>query len=525
MRKVFILALIMSSFFAAQAGYAIRGIYTPGDYNNLRNYTLAFKDGAPIAAASMFSPSAFGTGKNTIVIIQENSPNAYLFPITPVPIPFLNDVEVRDFHYDQSNNRYVLCGSRRSDFGIYAFVATIDAGFSTMQFVEYPGADMFYSVCVPIAPAPTLSNYYLCGTRGVYGVIASVNRTTLLPNNSCITNTNWEYHKIIAKGTTAASFRLVASGRNPGCTHIGLTTLDALLAPMNSYMWEQRTEQRSHCVVSDDVSVNDAVILASSYGNTVTLNPVLYLAIPLTVPAVRFGLPGRYFVQDVGTIQATPNSFRISVAGLKADPTPTPTPIMSFIAWHGYVDASFVFPMRNNDYHSIFYHTSYEHYKIRYQGGSDYTGGSFQDIGRMGALFGTPRTTAPDCDNHYQSEDPISNNIYWSPLNLSPYNTLFDPHEPYPSTEEEMDATYCLPFKGGEPALKSMPSEDESEIIAFPDRIVLSDIPANTNYQIYNVIGQLIQTGVTTPDISTASLGKGVYILRLENGKAFKFVK
>ena len=47
----------------------------------------------------------------------------------------------------------------------------------------------------------------------------------------------------------------------------------------------------------------------------------------------------------------------------------------------------------------------------------------------------------------------------------------------------------------------------------------------NTNYQIYSVIGQLIQTGTTAPDISTAQLGKGVYILRLENGKTFKFVK
>ena len=71
-----------------------------------------------------------------------------------------------------------------------------------------------------------------------------------------------------------------------------------------------------------------------------------------------------------------------------------------------------------------------------------------------------------------------------------------------------------------------MPSpEDESDIIVFQDRIFLKDVPSNTNYQIYSVIGQLIQTGTTTPDISTAQFGKGVYILRLENGKTFKFVK
>jgi len=51
------------------------------------------------------------------------------------------------------------------------------------------------------------------------------------------------------------------------------------------------------------------------------------------------------------------------------------------------------------------------------------------------------------------------------------------------------------------------------------------EIPTNTNYQIYSVTGQLIQAGATTPDISTAQLSKGIYILRLENGKAFKFVK
>ena len=54
---------------------------------------------------------------------------------------------------------------------------------------------------------------------------------------------------------------------------------------------------------------------------------------------------------------------------------------------------------------------------------------------------------------------------------------------------------------------------------------VIKDIPQNTHYQIYTITGQLIQAGATNPDISTAQLSKGIYILRLENGKAFKFVK
>jgi len=54
--------------------------------------------------------------------------------------------------------------------------------------------------------------------------------------------------------------------------------------------------------------------------------------------------------------------------------------------------------------------------------------------------------------------------------------------------------------------------------------LILSNL-ASTNYQIYNVFGQLMQYGTTTSGISTAQLPQGVYILRLENGKSFKFVK
>ena len=75
MRKVFVLALMMSIIVSAQAGYVIRGIQVPNFlYDDLQNYTLTFTpDGVPVAAASMHS-SFFGsgTGKNIIVIIRED---------------------------------------------------------------------------------------------------------------------------------------------------------------------------------------------------------------------------------------------------------------------------------------------------------------------------------------------------------------------------------------------------------------------------------------------------------------------
>jgi hypothetical protein len=89
-----------------------------------------------------------------------------------------------------------------------------------------------------------------------------------------------------------------------------------------------------------------------------------------------------------------------------------------------------------------------------------------------------------------------------------------------------MDYSECPPFKGGgNSEFAMLPPEKETEIIAFYNRIIVKEIPINTLYQIYSLTGQLIQTGTTNPDISTAQLSKGIYILRLENGKAFKFVK
>ncbi|MDR2970712.1 MAG: T9SS type A sorting domain-containing protein [Bacteroidales bacterium] len=528
MKKIFVLTLILSIFCTAQAGYMIRGVSIPNNlFDDLKNYTLTFNDDEPIAAASTHSIYALGIGKNTIVIVQANSSSVHIFPIVSSVPDAPNDVEVRDFHYDRSNESYVLCGSRRSALGTHAFVAVIDGVFNTMLFHEYPNADMFYSVCIPNpdASTPILPyNYYLCGTTGGYGVIASVDRLTLLPTNFHVTTTKWEYHKIIQKRGTTENLRFIASGRHPDRTHIGFTTLNAPFTITGNYMWEQITDPFSHCVVSDEPLTSNAIVLASSYHNTVTLNPVTYpISFGTPVRAYHFNYPNTamYFVQDIGIIRLTAANSRISVAGFKVN---LDASVLHAVAWHGYVPVLPNFPMSNNDYYYVPDNDFYEHYKIRYnQSGKEYTGGSFRSADEMGALFGTPLTTSYECDDRYYSDDPEMGHIPWDPFYLSSANTPFIPSSSF-SFSGDMEAIDCS-FEGKEPTPKLASAEDESEIITFHDRITVKDIPVNTNYQIYNVVGQLIQTGSATPDISTASLNKGIYILRLETGKTFKFVK
>jgi len=531
MKKVFILVLILSIFFTAQAGYVIKGInvvYRPDD---LKNYTLTVDSDGPISAAAMYSPSGGGTGRNSIVIIPEDPTLvATCFPIT---ISGGGDerfnLDVKDFHYLSNRQIYVLCGSRETYYNTNAFVAVIDNGFSTMEYYEYDGLDIFYSIWAENSAFSTM-DYFVCGRYGRDGVIASISPSNFDITNILITNViqTWEYHKIIFKANTMGNNRFVVSGRNIAHAWIGFTVLDPSFTSIRSYMWEQRTDPLSLCVVSSDILANDAIILASSYRNIVTLNPVTYpLMIGIQVPAYRFSFSGdyNYSVQDIGTIQSISGVPRISVAGFKRQTLAAPA---YSVAWHGYVTGlSTTTVMRNTDYFGI--QRDFEHYKIRYQGGNEYTGGYFQSYfqspNEMGALFGTPLTIAPDCDRRYLSDAPIFDNIPWSPLPLSPHNKSDVYHDICVPNEEEMETTYCLPFKEGDFDLKTMPAETETEITAFPDRITIKDAPANTNYQIYNTIGQLIQTGATNPDISTANLNKGVYILRLENGKTVKFVR
>jgi len=532
MKKLFVFALIMSMLFVtARAGYVFRGMNVSAADQNLKNYTLTVDNNGPVSAASTFTSSGEGHGRNSIVII----PADQIFPDAYFPISFSGanedfDIEVRDFHYISGNNSmYVLCGSRETATDSRAFVAVIDGNLTTMHYNEYPEADVFYSIWAErLVAIPPAIGYYVCGKSGNHGVIASVDPLNLLFTNFYITNHEWEYHKIILKGyQMGANFGFIASGRNPNCTHIGFTVFSPPFNAVRSYMWEQRTNPLSHCVVSDNIGVNNAIILASSYQDRITLNPVTYpMPVSGQVLAYRFGVPvswgqlGWFHIQDINTIRLNAATLRISVAGSFESGT------NNNMAWHGYtIGLSATSTLRNNFYGAGPYGLC-EHYKIRYdQQGYEFTGGYYQNSMQMCALFGTPLTPAPNCDYLATSSLPGIYGMTWSPFNLSsqtPLDRNFDSFVP-----KLPNLTYddCPPFKGGEPALKSMPIEDESEIIALPDRITLSDIPANTNYQIYNTIGQLIQTGVTTPDISTVNLNKGVYILRLENGKSFKFVK
>ena len=148
MKKIlFVLVLILSIFCTAQAGYLIRSIITgivePAD---LQNYTLTFdRNGDPVSAASMFDS---GTG-HSIVIVQANHTRAYVFPV------FIDNeylpIKVRDFHYLQSD-RYILCGSRGTGASARAFVAVMAVDFSSMQFIEYQEANIFYSVWADFNP-------------------------------------------------------------------------------------------------------------------------------------------------------------------------------------------------------------------------------------------------------------------------------------------------------------------------------------------------------------------------------------
>ena len=510
MKKLLFSILIVSIFFTAQAGYMIRGIYTVPPVD-LKNYTLTFNEnGEPVAAASVIDHA----GIHSIVIVNANSNAARIFhadAIDGVNLP----VEVRDFHCSKTDEQYVLCGYRGTAANRHAFVATVDMVLSVMLFMEYPEADVFYSIWADDIP-PTATHhldYYVCGKEGYNGVIASVDRTTLRLTHT-YKAVNWEYHKIILKENILS---FVASGRNPDCTQIGFTEFYPRFNSINSSRWPQATEPTSLCVVSDDALGANRVILASSNLNIVTLNPVT-LPASFSVPAYHFALNTslyRYCVQDIETIVENFNTH-ISVAGYMIRGS-------QHQAWYGYtLGLSATSIMRNNNYYKL--NEQYEHYKIRYHGGRSYTGGFFQDNNGKGVLFATPEIMS-DCDNPYLASN-TSASYSTIPFTISEVegnsSLAFIGSEPYP-----MDfGIECPPFKGEEPALKPvMSAENESEIATSYDRITLKDIPANTGYQIYNTIGQLISTGVTTPDISTASLSKGVYILRLESGKTFKFVK
>jgi len=242
--------------------------------------------------------------------------------------------------------------------------------------------------------------------------------------------------------------------------------------------------------------------------------------------AYHFNIPGfEHNIQDIGTIVENNGQLRISVAGFTRSGLP-----VVYKAWHGYVLGLSNSSTMENSYHFDTDDEKYRHYKIGYYDGKEYTGGSYQgeiqSTYSTGALFSSPLISTNICNPPITSDTPSDEIIHFSSFNLLPWNRKSNPYF-YESFEDDMDdEKNCGILKGGKyPKSVMVPSEKEGEITTFYDRITVKEVPANTSYQIYNTIGQLVQEGTTNSDISTTKLGKGVYILRLESGKTFKFVK
>jgi hypothetical protein len=268
----------------------------------------------------------------------------------------------------------------------------------------------------------------------------------------------------------------------------------------------------------------NSIVLASSYDNSVTLHHVsLAVGTPVSTHKYIFNNTpdDKYFVQDIGMFPINDAvNPRFSVVGFSEKE-------FTLKAWHGHVYGLSSNVMTNNIYFST--GTVFQHYKIKVlPGQDDFTGGYYQGGWQRCALSGAPLTVAPNCDWIDESLPPDNNEIMFvATFGLTP--NLITIREPDTFAEREPNIPYyyvCTPFKGGAPAPEMiMAPEKESEITTFYDRITVKNTPANTNYQIFSIQGQLMQTGNTTSDISTAQLSRGIYILRLENGKAFKFVK
>jgi hypothetical protein len=96
-----------------------------------------------------------------------------------------------------------------------------------MFYNEYIEAEMFYSIWAENSNTSTLG-YYVCGTVGTHGIIATINPVDLRMTNSRTTTNDWEYHKIIAKPTTFGNPpRFFVSGRNPNCTLVAFTMINS----------------------------------------------------------------------------------------------------------------------------------------------------------------------------------------------------------------------------------------------------------------------------------------------------------
>jgi hypothetical protein len=343
-----------------------------------------------------------------------------------------------------------------------------------------------------------------------------------------VTDTEWEYHKIIAKHNPGdKELTLVVSGRKPDCSEIGFSTLNDSFGIINNYRWGKNTERESHVVVCDYFWEYNKIVLASSYQTKTSLYPITFPVSPFTqIAEYQFTPPpptseARYCVQDIGMFKNNDAvKPTISVAGyIERGLVPTRS-----IAWHGNTPVSFS-AMSNNFFGEL--GEWWKHYKIGYnEKGKEYTGGLFNNGFSNCALFGTPLEVAEKCDNRIEYPMTSTPQHFWYSFGLIPRKSLPRILDFYNSPIEMPVYKECLPFKGNEAPDFVIPSpKNETEITNFYDRITVKDTPSGTNYQIFSVTGQLIQTGTTNPDISTAQLTKGMYILRLEDGKAVKFVK
>jgi len=178
----------MSILLEVNAGWRVRGIdATNTNFDNLMNYTLTFDgNGTSIAAANMNDASLIPDfERNCIVIINQLSTSARVFPIQSG-----YDIQVRDFQR-VNDDVYVMCGSRQTNSDIRSFIAVVTNNFNDMQFFEYLEADMFYSIWAD----NSAMDFYVCGTKGDFAVIASVDRGTLQLTNLFITKEPWQYHK------------------------------------------------------------------------------------------------------------------------------------------------------------------------------------------------------------------------------------------------------------------------------------------------------------------------------------------
>jgi len=530
-KLLYFFTLFLSLSFSVQAGYVIRGIYNSGKQTRLENYTLTFDDtNRLISAGSMrttFAPG-YGTMRNTIVLISASSNISLIFPVILGDDGV--DVEVRDFHY-LGGDRYVMCGTRTIDSDTCAFVAIVSTGLSvSMSFYEYPDADIFYSICQGIpspSPIPGLVDFYACGAKVDTGVIVHLDQNTLQPLIWLKTEIPWVYHKIISKPNPAGANlpHLIVSGRDPDCNWVGFTEIYGTLSSNISYRWQKQSELDAHSVVCDNNG--DNIVLATSKDNIVTLYPVAFPQ-PTSITAYKFTFAPelKFYIQDVNiNINNILRPSILLVGYMKEN-----YPASWHQAWFGYVSRlTTTISMFCNNYGASSGDEEYEHYKIRFHNNIAYTGGKVSEGGiQLSALFGNPLNYVDDCDNRFESLETSDESF---PVMTFDTEIII----PHPASmhlvhvDKYILPNYddCLPFKGGdnEPEYSMLLPENETEITNFYDRITVKDTPFGTNYQIYSVTGQLIKTGATNPDIYTAQLSKGMYILRLETGKAFKFVK